>query len=548
MADFDKAFQETPSTFSQGVSNHLRALQKMEEKPMKRKSFSVVLIAALVIVALAATALAVANRAGLLDFFSSWKEQDIPQTPTEFTQVLNGEAPLLREEYDDFIVTVTEAAGDRRTYYFNTTIELKPGVPGHLVDIDYAHGPDGIDAAIFAEDGLPVYFVRDYIYHGEAICDSGDRMRNEDGSISSVNVIDLIEAGEVARMGCYVTYVKSESGVLPDEAATHTVILPFEIPMPTPVDTRKLAEAVTFEALGITLDELYFKKIGDVIYCFTFLQYQGGAPVDYKLPYGPDRNGLSVRVINEDGEVLIYDLNCRWDSGTYFSGYNISGYTTEIIDKLPDRVTLEVIDEKGGVFYQSATVDLTPGQIAQDDLSVYWERPEMMLDQRDMYFSWSDMSFVTEYAYLSTDQDSIPIYLDPRDPSTLVGNYYSGLKVQPNITFDGWSSVYYYGDDYNTSIKGYVRSEFVVTDADAMIPGIPIALLNEQAGESVDVRIRPTEASTVWAKLTGQDQVLVIGETDGWYQIAREEGGFMRVIGYVPAEALTLTEERVSMR
>ena len=545
MADFDKAFQETPSAFSQGVSNHLRALQEMEEKPVKRKSFSVVLIAALVIMTLAATALAVANRAGLLDFFSSWKEQDIPQTPTEFTQVLNGEAPLLREEFDDFIVTVTEAAGDGRTYYFNTTIELKPGVSGHLVGLDRP-GSDGIDAAINANDGLPVYFVRDYIYHGEAICDSGDRMQNADGSISSVSVIDLVEASDVARMGSYITYVKSESGVMPDETATHTTMIPFEIPILPPVDARKLTNTVSFEELGITLDELYFKKMEYATYCFTYLQYEGGAQVGYRLPYG--RNGLTLRVLNEDGLILIPRLACGWASGTYFSGYNYSDYSMRNMEDLPGRVVLEVIDENSETVYGSATVDLVSGELETDKLAAYNERPETMLDQRDMYFPWSDMSFDVEYAYLSTDDGGIPVYLDPRDPSTVVGNYYSGLKVAPNITFDGWSSIYYFGDDYNTSIKGYVRSESVVAEADAATPGIPIAQLNEQTGESIDVHVRPSETSTVWARVDGQDRLLVIGEMDGWYQIAREEGGFMRVIGYVPAEALTLTEERVSMR
>lgn len=536
MVDFDKAFKETPAAFSEGVSNHLKTLQEMEEKPVKRKSYTAVLIAALLIVALAATAFAVANRARLFDFFDSWREQEIPQTPTEFTQVLSGDAPLLSASFDDLIVTVTEAAGDGDWYYFNTTIELKPGVAGRI----NAPGSEPIGSIINTKDGQSVYFVRDYMMHEDRFCDSGDWKVNEDGSISSVNVIKLVEAADTARMSCYITYVKAEPGALPDETGTHTTLLPFEIPMPAPVETWKVAEPVSLEELGLTLDELYFKKAQDATYCFTYLRYEGGAAVDYKLPYG--YYGLTLRVLREDGEILIPRLQCEWIQDTYFSGYNALELET-----LPERVILEVIDENSEKVYGKATITLTRGELALDELAKYREHPEMMLDLRDMYFPWSDIPFVTDYAYISTGEDSAPVYLDPRDPSTLVGTYYSGLELVPNITFNGWTSVYI--DDWgNTKIKGYIRSEFLVRAPEEARPGIPVAVVNGLAGESVDVRIRPDEASAVQAMVVAQDRVLIIGEMNGWYHIAREEDDFTHVIGFVPTSALTPLEERVSMR
>lgn len=545
MVDFDKAFKETPVAFSEGVSSHLKALQKMEEKPVKHKSFSVILIAALVIIAMAATALAVANRAGLLYFFSSWKEQDIPQTPTEFTQVLNGDTPLLRTEYDDLIVTVTEAAGEGRWYYFNTTIELKPGVEGYLVNMSSANS-DVLSLVANAKHDKPVYIVDDYIMHGEATCDSGDRTQNEDGSVSSLNIIYLVEAADVAQMGCYITYVKSEPGVLPDGTDNHTTIIPFEIPMPKPTDTRKIVEPVSFEELGITLDELYFKKTQEAIYCFTYLQYEGGEQVGYKLPYG--RNQLTLRVLDENGEqVLIPRLRCEWVSGTYFSGYNVSGFDIQNMDTLPNRVVLEVIDDISGIIYESVTIDLLPGELALENLSAYRESPEAMLDLHDMCFPWSDIWFNGEYGYLSADEKGAQIYIDPRDPSTLVGTFYSGLKVRPNITYKGWTTIYF-GDSDNTYTRGYILSDSLVHAREDARPGIPVGHVNGDAGEMIGVRMRPTEASTVQAAVAGLEEVLVVGEMNGWYHIAREDEYGMRVIGYVPVELISLTEERVSMR
>lgn len=59
MMDFDKAFRETPDSFSRGISAHLRALQRKEEAIVKKK-LSVGLIIAIMLMLAAVTALAVA--------------------------------------------------------------------------------------------------------------------------------------------------------------------------------------------------------------------------------------------------------------------------------------------------------------------------------------------------------------------------------------------------------------------------------------------------------------------------------------------------------
>lgn len=542
MLDLDKGFRETPSAFSQGISDHLKTLREKEEPMVKRKSFTAVLIAALIIVALTATALAVAGRAGLLTFFTAWKEDGIPQTPTELTHELAGEKPLLQTEFDDLAVTVTEAAGTGRTYYFNTTIELKPGIPGRVIDIDLIT-QDDVDDALSAKNGGPVYFVRSYMMHEEALADSGDWMANADGSVSSVSVIDIIEAADTAQMYCYVTYVKVEPGALPKETDAQTAFLPFQIPMKEPADTRRVQTPVSLGDIGISLDELYFKRMSDATTCFVYLRYEGGEAVDYKLPHG--NQGLTLRVLSEDGtEILVPRLNCGWVSDTYFCEF-----TTLQTDALPSRVVLEAVDTVSGTVYASTVVELEDGRLDPTKLAHYRTNPGRMWDYRDMYFPWSNTDTI-ETAYLSTDGETgIPLYLDPRAPSTLVGTYYSGLKVQPNVTFDGWTSVYF-GDGNAMGTQGYVKSEFVTVEPENVNPGLPVALVAGQESEHIDVRTSPDAVSTMRAMVTGQDQVIVIGEAGAgdWFQIAREEKGTFRVIGYVPRDALQLTDKRITMR
>ncbi len=77
MIEFDKAFKETPLTFSQGIDRHLEHLQQ-EDFAVKRKSLSVILVAALLLVLLTASAFAIANKIitrenpGKMEALSEW--------------------------------------------------------------------------------------------------------------------------------------------------------------------------------------------------------------------------------------------------------------------------------------------------------------------------------------------------------------------------------------------------------------------------------------------------------------------------------------------
>lgn len=506
------------------------AANSVQEEPIKSKSLSPALLIALLIVLFTVTAIAMAQRAGVLDFFASWKDQGIPQTPAAFDRETAEGEILLQFVYDDLVVKVTDVVRDGDDYYINTTIELQEDIPGHLVDIDAPDAKEEIDMALHAKDGLPVYYVRSYVLHGDSQSDSGDRIVNPDGSISALHVIRIMEASNVANMQCYVTYVKAEPGRKPVETSVHAKYIPFVLPLPEAIESRGSWHRTEIDSLGIWLDALYMKRTTQGVQCFSYIEYLGGEPVDFKLPFG--RRGLTLRMTDaETGAIIVPRLNVEWIADAKFCGYNVVH-----LDRLPSTVTIDAIDENDGTLYGSINMEMEQSTFAGERLGGYVDNSNQMPDLRDMYFPWSDMRFVADTAYVMTGgQDSAPIYLDPTDDTTLVGHYYTGLAVSPNITYDGWTSVYF-GDRDSTGTKGYIRSTYLVE--------LPQESSHYgYAKAQTDVRIRPSKSSAIKTTLIPTERIILMGKMDGWYHIAREEEGIIRVIGYVPCDAIVQTTE-----
>jgi len=114
--DWRRAFGETPGPVAARIADTLRNLE--EEKPVRKMSFRVVLIAAIITLLLVGTAFAVANEMGLLDasffgLFSSLTEDDVIQIADQ----PSAETDLVR-------YTVTEAAVNDNTLVVAVRVEL----------------------------------------------------------------------------------------------------------------------------------------------------------------------------------------------------------------------------------------------------------------------------------------------------------------------------------------------------------------------------------------------------------------------------------------
>lgn len=538
--DWDKAYGPQTEEFHRILVNAF----EREENHMKRKSLTAIFLTALLIIALAVTAFAVANRAGLLDFFETWDNNDITQTPTVITHSLSSGAPLLVATFDDLIVTVTEAVGEGEWYYFNTTIELKPGVPGRVLCIDMPYEQ-------YLDDDFeqPSYFVRSYMLHENAISSSGDWMANEDGSVSALSMLNIVEAADIAQMQCYITYVRSEPGELPVETESHTKYLPFTLPMAEPERASKLIEPVILENIGVQFDEILLKEVCGETYCFMYLQYNGGEAVNYKLPYG--NHGLTIRVLDEDTrEVIVPRASMEWVHDNLFYGNNLVE-----LKEWPDALRIEIVDESnepneyGINMYGTALLELEDGRLDVDRVRKYRIMPNQKWDYRDMYFAWTDMSFVADLAYITTSsEEGVSVLADPTDPTSLIGHFYSGLRVSPNITFRDWTSIYFAGG-MNTGIQGYIKTAALTTDADQTVEGLPVARIVGSLSGSVDVKMSPSKTSTTRTVLEIGEEIIIVGSMNSeWYQVAKTEDGWTKIIGYVPANVAELTGEHTSMK
>lgn len=278
--------------------------------PVRFSRKRTVLLVALLLIALAAT-----HRAGLLAFVDKWSSQG-GNVPALTPLAAENDTPLLQALFDDLVVTVTEAAGDGSECYFATTIALRPGVKGRLVDRDTILN-DGTDAPVVTPDGVPVYYVQHVMMAGESYANTTDSIVNEDGSLSIMNAATLLADADTAQMTCIVRYVKAASGAMPDAAGASQKALPFDLPLPPSGEVRSLAAPVALDALGMQIEGLSMRNTPEGYRCFVYFTYQGGAPVAYRLPSNTG-DGVQFRLLDESGAVLAEQMGFDWRGGTRF--------------------------------------------------------------------------------------------------------------------------------------------------------------------------------------------------------------------------------------
>lgn len=185
--------------------------------------------AAALVLILGTTAFAVANRAGLSDFFAKWNQKNGYELPAAFTDIVGTDKPLLAATAGDLDIVVVEAIGDGETYYFATTVSLKEGVQGHLINI--ASLENGFVSAPTFDDDLPVYYVGTEMVHDGKGSVTFDWITNDDGSISFFSDPSISQADNVASMECWLTYARVDDGMPPLQDQFETEKLPFSMPV-----------------------------------------------------------------------------------------------------------------------------------------------------------------------------------------------------------------------------------------------------------------------------------------------------------------------------
>lgn len=126
-----------PDPFKDEALGMIHALAAQEEQiPMKRKSFTAILITALLMIALASAALAIAGGPGVLDFL--FGDRPFPKAAEEHLQTVFTQSG---GELDDIRLTVRDAVSDGRSLFLS--VEAKATQPGDALLLT----PEGFDPA-----------------------------------------------------------------------------------------------------------------------------------------------------------------------------------------------------------------------------------------------------------------------------------------------------------------------------------------------------------------------------------------------------------------
>lgn len=523
------SFGKTPERFT----NNLKSALKTADAPVRRPRFVPVLAAVLLAIMLAATALAVAGRAGLMEFFAQWGMGNMLVDPDKVTHLLDDGA-LLDAEVEDFHITGTEGVGEGAAYYFNTTIALREGTSGKLVPL---HGEGAVEPVV-TEDGSPVYYVDMYLLSGDAQPNTGDMILNEDGSLSVACDQWIQEPTDTAPMRCMIIWLKAESGEAADGTDTHTVYLPFEIPTANPLETRRLTEDVLLGDTGIAIDAISMRRLQGETQVNLLFQYAGGEGVHYLLP---TFERIHINLLDGEGNPLTeHSFVGEWMDGNRYISY---GRMEE--GPLPDEVFIEVIDEWNHEPLAGVSLSLEEGLLSEEDMEPY--RTHYMVggpDYRDMYFNGVGFPPLVqqESVHISVPGGgAVPLYRDPYDEASLLGHYYSGLLASPNITHKEWATVFF-GEFGGLDTNGYIASEYLTWD-EAPVPGIPVALVAETSEGFAETRIKPETEATILFRLEAGCEVLVIGYLGDWCHVAVRDAEGARIVGHLPREALAFTGE-----
>lgn len=522
------SFGKTPDHFTQ---NLLKALQQ-EEKTMKKKSFATLMIAALITLMIAATALAVARRAGLLEFF---QDEDDTRNPNQYEHQLGKDGVLLSETYGDLEITVTEGAGAQGHYVMVNTVALKEGAPGVLESplrraMEVVEGIDPV--LVQAEDGEPVYHIICSVVHETGSGEVEGALANEDGSFSFKSELNrIMETANTTQMYCVLAVVKQEAGQPAQDAQTEIVYFPFTVQVEEALDARSLESPVEIAKAAVTLDALYLKQAGSGTFANLYFQYDGGVATDYTSP-----DQLYISLLDEDGKSMLGENN-------YFTGVwtGENRYAARIplnIENLPDKVTVLLHDWDMNAL-GSAEVSLTKKKslptIPEEYAPLY-----PPIDYRNVEVP--NNGSLPNHAFTSVSQgEEIPMLRVPGDDNSTICNLASGMQVEVYAEFNDWTLVGF-GELFAYGSGFVQKSQLVETQSEAQA-GVLRAGINVQT----EARYAPDAKSTITQRFGAGQAVLVLGEKADWCYVIADTGKAGGIMGYVPKETVTESGERLTV-
>ena len=295
--DIRSAFAQEPKACHDALMN--AAFSVKEEKTVKKASFRVALVVALIIVATMTVAVAAGNLLGFADFFGGQYGTTVPETAQ---RVMNEEWNKHEFALGEVVFTTQELFCDGHIAMASTVISMPDGSDALICTEPYdavgATGENGEQAAkrLGVELGMTwieaakklnrkLYAVR-AILEVPAEIDSGcameDFLYNEDGSVTYFSMPELNgkATGETVDMQMFLRVAEIDL-----DAETETTVLkerkPLSIFLEAPIEEHVYACNGDFIADGYKLESIKAELSGAGLYLYsTFIAPDGVTEAD----------------------------------------------------------------------------------------------------------------------------------------------------------------------------------------------------------------------------------------------------------------------------
>jgi len=295
--DIRSAFAQEPKACHDALMN--AAFSVKEEKTVKKASFRVALVVALIIVATMTVAVAASNLLGFADFFGGQYGTTVPETAQ---RVMNEEWNKHEFALGEVVFTTQELFCDGHIAMASTVISMQDGSDALICAEPYdavgATGENGEQAAkrLGVEPGMTwieaakklnrkLYAVR-AILEVPAEIDSGcameDFLYNEDGSVTYFSMPELNgkATGETVDMQMFLRVAEIDL-----DAETETTVLkerePLSIFLEAPIEEHVYACNGDFIADGYKLESIKAELSGAGLYLYsTFIAPDGVTEAD----------------------------------------------------------------------------------------------------------------------------------------------------------------------------------------------------------------------------------------------------------------------------
>lgn len=295
--DIRSAFAQEPKACHDALMN--AAFSVKEEKTVKKASFRVALVVALIIVATMTVAVAAGNLLGFADFFGGQYGTTVPETAQ---RVMNEEWNKHEFALGEVVFTTQELFCDGHIAMASTVISMPDGSDALICAEPYdavgATGENGEQAAkrLGVEPGMTwieaakklnrkLYAVR-AILEVPAEIDSGcameDFLYNEDGSVTYFSMPELNgkATGETVDMQMFLRVAEIDLN-----AETETTVLkerkPLSIFLEAPIEEHVYACNGDFIADGYKLESIKAELSGAGLYLYsTFIAPDGVTEAD----------------------------------------------------------------------------------------------------------------------------------------------------------------------------------------------------------------------------------------------------------------------------